>query len=106
MESVGNVGNIFPRAGVREMDRVEMIKERLIKALAPSKLEITDDSHLHRGHAGAAAGGGHFSVTIVSEKFNGQNMIQRHRMVYLAVNDMMPAAIHALSITALAPDES
>jgi len=49
--------------------------------------------------------GGHFSVTIVSDKFNEQSTIERHRMVYLAVNDMMPSEIHALSIKAFSPDE-
>ena len=87
------------------MDRVEMIRVRLDAALAPSRLDIIDESHQHAGHAGAASGGGHFSVTIVSDKFNGQNLIQRHRMVYLAVNDMMPKEIHALSIKALTPGE-
>ena len=87
------------------MNRVEKIKMRLEKVLAPAKLEITDDSHLHRGHAGAASGAGHFSVVIVSGKFSGLNMVQRHRLVYLALGDMMPAEIHALSIKALAPGE-
>lgn len=95
----------MPDPNGHDLGRVEMIRERLINALAPTRLEITDDSSQHRGHAGAASGGGHFSVTIVSEKFNNQNMIQRHRLVYLAVNDMMPAEIHALSINALSPGE-
>lgn len=60
---------------------------------------------MHAGHAGAASGGGHFSVTIVADKFSGKPMIERHRAVYLAVNDMMPSEIHALSIKALTPDE-
>ena len=87
------------------MNRVEKIKMRLEKALAPKKLEIADDSHLHKGHAGSASGAGHYSVVIVSDKFSGQNMVQRHRLVYLAVSDMMPGEIHALSIQALAPEE-
>jgi BolA family transcriptional regulator, general stress-responsive regulator len=95
----------MPDPNGHDVGRVERIRERLIKALAPSKLEITDDSHMHKGHPGAASGAGHFSVTIVSDKFTGQNMIQRHRMVYLAVNDMMPSEIHALSINALSPAE-
>ena len=48
------------------MNRIEKIKMLLEKALAPEKLEIADDSHLHRGHAGAASGAGHFSVLVVS----------------------------------------
>jgi BolA family transcriptional regulator, general stress-responsive regulator len=86
-------------------DRIAMIKSRLEQALSPSQIDITDDSHMHAGHAGAASGGGHFSVMIVSDKFSGKSMIERHRAVYLALNDMMPAEIHALSIKALTPDE-
>jgi BolA protein len=96
----------MPDPNGHDVGRVERIKERLTKALSPGKLEITDDSLMHKGHAGAAGGAGHFSVMIVSGKFTGQNMIQRHRMVYLAVNDMMPSEIHALSINALSPDEA
>jgi len=95
----------MPDPNGQDLGRVDMIRERLTNALAPSRLEITDDSSQHRGHAGAASGGGHFSVTIVSEKFDNQSMIQRHRMVYMAVNDMMPQEIHALSINALSPGE-
>lgn len=86
-------------------ERVEKIRALLTAALTPEQLEITDDSHLHAGHAGAAAGGGHFSVRVVSEKFNNKKLIERHRMVYMALNDMMPAEIHALSISALTPEE-
>lgn len=87
------------------MDRVALIRERLITAFIPQDLNIIDDSHKHAGHAGAAGGGGHFSVMIVSEKFAGKNSITRHRMVYQAVDDLMPAQIHALSIKALTPEE-
>lgn len=87
------------------MDRVQSIRERLEHTLSPESLDITDDSRLHVGHAGAAAGGGHFSVRIVSEKFRDRSLIERHRMIYQAVSDMMPAEIHALSIQALTADE-
>jgi len=87
------------------MDRVAEIKERLERELSPSHIEIIDESHLHAGHAGAASGAGHFNVTIISDKFSGKSAIQRHRMVYLAVNDLMPSEIHALSINALSQAE-
>jgi BolA family transcriptional regulator, general stress-responsive regulator len=87
------------------MDRIAEIKARLEQALSPTQLDIIDESHLHAGHAGAASGAGHFNVTIISDKFTGQSAIQRHRMVYLAVNDLMPSEIHALSINALAPND-
>jgi len=85
--------------------RVERIREALESALAPTLLEISDDSHLHAGHAGAASGGGHYSVKIVSERFHGLRLVMRHRLVYDAVADMMRAEIHALAITALTPSE-
>ena len=88
------------------MDRAAVIRERLQAALAPRELDITDESHLHAGHPGAAAGGGHFSVRIVADGFRGHNLLQRHRMVYAALDDLMPAQIHALSIQARAPDET
>lgn len=85
--------------------RVARIEARLTEALAPLDLAVGDDSHLHAGHAGAASGGGHYSVRIVSERFEGLRLVMRHRLVYDAVHDMMKAEIHALAITALAPSE-
>ena len=87
------------------MDRVALIRERLSAALAPVHLEIIDDSHRHAGHAGARGGGGHFTVMIVSARFADQKPLERHRLVYQAVADLMPTQIHALSINALAPSE-
>ena len=86
--------------------RVERIRAALQAALAPTSLEVGDDSHLHAGHAGAASGGGHYSVKIVSERFHGLRLVMRHRLVYDAVAEMMRAEIHALAITALAPSET
>ena len=87
------------------MDRIELIRERITSALAPVELDIIDDSHKHAGHAGAASGGGHFTVKIVSSSFGSHSLIQRHRMVYQAVADLMPSQIHALSINAITPEE-
>jgi len=86
--------------------RVERIRAALQEALAPSLLEVGDDSHLHAGHAGAASGGGHYSVKIVSERFQGERLVMRHRLVYDAVRAMMHSEIHALAITAIAPSEA
>lgn len=82
-----------------------MLEQRLRAALAPADLQIVDDSAAHAGHAGARDGGGHFNVLIVSAAFAGQSLLQRHRLVYRAVGDLMPREIHALSIRALTPDE-
>lgn len=73
--------------------------------LSPLALEIHDDSAEHAGHAGAAAGGGHFSVLIVSQAFDGVSRLQRHQTVMARVADLLPHPIHALSIKALAPEE-
>ena len=73
--------------------------------LAPAILEIRDDSAAHAGHAGAAAGGGHFSVLIVSDIFSGLPRLQRHQRVLREVADLLPHPVHALSIKALAPEE-
>jgi BolA protein len=86
--------------------RVERIRAALQQALAPTLLEVGDDSHLHAGHAGAASGGGHYSVKIVSERFEGQRLVTRHRLVYDSVQAMMHSEIHALAITAIAPSEA
>jgi BolA protein len=86
-------------------DRVERIRQSLDAALSPSVLEVGDDSHLHAGHPGAASGGGHYRVKIVSERFEGLRLVMRHRLVYDAVHGMMHTDIHALAITAVAPSE-
>ncbi len=85
--------------------RPERIRALLDAALAPSVLELTDESALHAGHAGAASGGSHFRLKIVSSRFEGLRLVMRHRLVYDSVHDMMHTEIHALAITALAPSE-
>lgn len=85
--------------------RAERLAARLQASLQPSALDIVDDSHLHAGHAGAADGRGHFSVSIVSARFAGLPVVRRHRLVYEAVGELMATDIHALSIRALAPGE-
>jgi BolA protein len=85
--------------------RTEMIRERLVRELSPDSLEIIDESAKHVGHAGAASGGGHFIVHIAADAFRDKTLIQRHRLVYDAVDDIMHREIHALSIQAKTPDE-
>ena len=72
----------------------------------PSVCELIDDSALHAGHAGAASGGGHYQLRIISALFEGQNRVNRHRLVYDCLRDLMRSEIHALAITALAPSET
>ena len=83
---------------------VEQMRERLA-ALAPAALDIADDSAAHAGHAGAASGGGHYTLRIVSARFAGINRVARHRLVYDTLGPMMQHQIHALALTALAPGE-
>jgi BolA family transcriptional regulator, general stress-responsive regulator len=85
-------------------DLASTLRTRL-QDLAPSALEIHDDSAEHAGHAGAAAGGGHFSLLIVSNAFRGISRLERHQIVLARVSDLLPHPIHALSIKALAPEE-
>jgi BolA protein len=84
-------------------EREQMIKERLNEAFNPTLLELVDESHKHAGHPGAAQGGGHFILNIESESFAGKTPLQRHRMIFEALGEMMQREIHALSITARAP---
>ena len=86
-------------------NRIERLESRIRERLAPSMLELRDDSALHAGHAGARGGHGHFTVAMVSPAFAGLAQIQRHRLVYDAVGDMMQTDIHALTIFARSPGE-
>lgn len=85
-------------------ETIEAMKARLA-SLNPQHMEIVDESAFHAGHAGARDGGGHYRLTLVSPAFSGQNAVARHRLVYQTLGDLMNGKIHALSITALAPEE-
>jgi len=86
-------------------DTVALLRERL-STLAPLSIDIIDESHLHAGHAGARDGGGHYRVYIVSAAFEGCSRVQRQRMIYTALGDMMKKDIHALAIRALSATEA
>jgi BolA protein len=85
--------------------RIEKMRQRLTEALTPASLEIADDSAQHQGHGGYDAEGSHFSIAIVSPLFQGKNTVERHRLVYAALGDMMQREIHALRISARSTDE-
>ena len=81
--------------------------QRRLQALEPLALEVIDESERHRGHAGYREGGNtHWRVAIVSPRFAGASTVQRHRMVYQALGNLMNNPIHALAITARAPEEA
>jgi BolA family transcriptional regulator, general stress-responsive regulator len=85
---------------------MQAIDERVRVALAPTSVELADESAQHAGHAGAASGGGHYRLRIVSARFAGLSRVARHRLVYDSLSDLMRQAIHALAIEALTPDEA
>jgi BolA protein len=86
------------------MSTAELIRQRLA-ALEPESIVLDDESAQHKGHAGAASGGGHFRLTLVSPKFRNLSTLARHRLVYEAMGELMQREIHARSITALTPEE-
>ena len=83
--------------------RIKMIEEGLA-ILKPLKIEIEDEGHLHVGHAGAKSGG-HFRLYIVSRSFTNMNQINRHKLIYKTLSELLKTDIHALSINAKSPEE-
>ena len=81
------------------------MREKLT-GLAPSQLEIIDESESHRGHGGWREGGEtHFRVNIVSAAFSGKSRLERHRLVNAALAAELAERVHALAIEAKAPAE-
>jgi BolA protein len=87
-------------------ERMKLFKLDLEKAFSIHQLTIEDESHLHTGHAGAASGGGHFKLSIVAPEFDSLSSVARHRAIYAALNRHIPKEIHALTISALTPQEA
>jgi len=86
------------------MDRRLHIERKLREELAAPHVDVVDESHLHAGHAGAASGGGHFRLTIVSPQFAGLSRIKAQQLVYRVLADEMQDEIHALSMTTFTPE--
>jgi BolA protein len=88
------------------MSMKERIHGKLAAALAPTRLEVFDDSHRHLGHAGARPGGEtHFRVEVVASDFAGKSRVERQRAIYALLAEELAERVHALQITALSPDE-
>lgn len=84
------------------------IRSKLTAGLAPSRLEIVDDSQRHHGHAGAAPDGmgeTHFNVAVESAAFAGKSRVQRQRMVYDLLAEELRERVHSLSLKLTAPGE-
>lgn len=94
----------MPETPVKVADR---IRTKLMDALTPVSLDIVDESHKHKGHAGYREGGeSHFQVTVVSAGFEGQNRVARQRTVYGALAEELAGPVHALSLKLMTPDEA
>lgn len=86
-------------------ETIARMRQRLA-VLEPLEVTIDDDSAKHAGHPGAAGGGGHYRLRVISTRFSGESKIARHRLVYDALADLMQREIHALAMILLAPDEA
>lgn len=87
---------------------IDRIKSKLSSALAPSVLQVLDESYKHIGHHGAPQGAGgetHFHVTIVSAAFLGLSRVKRHQKIYQILAEELKHPIHALSLQTLTADE-
>ena len=87
-------------------NRLNLIRSALENYLAPSKLELFDESDQHVAHAGAKSGKGHFRISVVSQEFTGLSQINRQKLVYKALGNLMESDIHALSMSTVAPEEN
>ena len=79
-------------------DRIKQIRERLTTTFSPTHLEVIDESHLHKGHAGAKTGLGHFAINIAAKDLNNHSLMTAHRLIYQALGELMTNEIHALRI--------
>jgi BolA protein len=84
------------------MTRKALIETRITESLTPSVLDVVDESHRHSSGKGAES---HFNVTVVSEAFEGENRVKRHRRIHSLLGDQMEAGLHALTLTLLTPGE-
>lgn len=85
---------------------LQVIEAKLTDGLAPTKIEVIDESHQHEGHSGWKEGGNtHFRVLVVSSLFEGKNQVQRQRLVYQLLQEEMKNTIHALALKTLTPEE-
>jgi len=110
--TIGTVGMIMRKMRLPD-GRLKVLVQGLSKVRVAEyrrtepyiEVQVEDESALHAGHAGAASGGGHYRVTVVSSLFEGKNPVQRHRLVYDALAEEMQQAIHALALTTLTPSQ-
>jgi BolA protein len=99
-------GRIAPAMNAQQTVK-HTITNKLREAFTPESLDVSDESHLHEGHAGHRPGGEtHFRVYIVSPAFEGKSRIERHRMINATLAAELAGSVHALAIKAQAPGEA
>lgn len=82
------------------------MRDKLMIALRPSRLDVVNESHLHAGHRNSPdTGESHFRLLIVSEAFTGKSRVERHRLINDVLSDELKGRVHALAIKACAPGE-
>ena len=85
--------------------RTRAIEDILRDRIGASHVEVVDQSAQHATHAGAQAGGGHFSLLVVADSFRGLDRVAAQRLVYEALGEMMAEDIHAISMRTLTPEQ-
>lgn len=85
--------------------RTQAIEDLLRDRIAATYVEVTDLSAQHASHAGAQSGGGHFSLVVVAESFRDLNRVGAQRLVFGALEDLMTADIHAITMRTLTPEQ-
>ncbi|MEO1265911.1 MAG: BolA family protein [Pseudomonadota bacterium] len=85
----------------------QRIREKLMIALEPTRLDVINESELHAGHRGSpGTGQSHFRIVVVADAFAGEGRVARHRKINeLLADEMAPGGVHALAIHAYAPGE-
>jgi BolA protein len=101
-ENLGPGGAMSESLSSSDPDRCWRIEAKLRERLQARYVEVRDESSLHAGHAGVPSGAGHFSVVVVSPKFDGLGMVEAQRLVYGALEDEMERSVHALRIKTMA----
>jgi len=82
------------------------IREKLERALQPTRLDVINESHLHAGHGGSpGTGESHFRVVIEAQVFVGKSRLDRHRLVNETLAAELAGKVHALAVKAYAPGE-
>lgn len=89
------------------MTIAQEIEKKLQAGLGPARIEIINNSHKHRGHAGDnGSGESHFSVRVVAAAFAGRSQVERQRAVYALLQDELQGPVHALALTTQTPEEA